>query len=97
MKVLKYASGSATDYACRWIRGGYKTRKEMIPLVEEKDCVLDQKIAEHYMDFIGIKPREFWAIMDKWYNKDLWEKDKWGVWRKKFIVGEGLKPEWQNK
>ncbi len=95
LKTNKFASGSATDYACRWIRYGMKTREEMIPLVEEKDCVLDQKIAEHYMDFIGMKPREFYAILDKWYNRNLFYQDRWGVWRKKFIVGEGLKPEWK--
>ncbi len=95
IKAIKYATGSASDYANRWIRYGLKTREEMVKPVEEKDCVLDQKIAEHYMDFIGMKPREFYAILDKWYNKNLFYQDRWGVWRKKFEVGVGMKPEWK--
>ena len=35
-----------------------------------------------------ISHSEFWKIMDKWYNTDLFEKDSHGVWHAKFKVGE---------
>ena len=28
--------------------------------------------------------------MDKWYNKDLFEQDDDGIWKKKFQVGKNL-------
>ena len=32
-----------------------------------------------YMRFIGMRPREFWTVMDKWYNKKLFFQDQDGV------------------
>ena len=34
--------------------------------------------------------KEFWKIMDKWYNTKLFEQDRDEVWHKKFKVGTGL-------
>jgi len=90
LKYPKFAHASATEMASRWIRAGLKTREEMIPLVKEYDKILDQGIVDNFMAFTGMKPREFWAVMDKWYNKDLFRQDKDGVWHEKFEVGKGL-------
>ena len=90
LKYPKFGHASATEMASRWIRAGLKTRKEMLPLVEEKDGLLDQGIVDSFLNFTGMKAKEFYAIMDKWYNKDLFEQDEWGVWKPKFKVGEGL-------
>ncbi len=90
MKYLKYGHSVATDNASRWIRYGLKTREEMIPVVEEHDGKLDQGIEDKFCEFIRISPREFWGIMDKWYNPELFEKDLDGVWHPKFKVGTGL-------
>jgi len=90
LKYPKFGHASATEMACRWIRSGQKTREEMLPLVEEKDGLLDQGIVDSFLSFTGMKARDFYAIMDKWYNKDLFEQDEWGVWKPKFKVGVGL-------
>lgn len=90
LKYPKFGHSSATEMASRWIRAGIKTREEMIPLVEEKDGLLDQGIVDSYLSFTGMKAKEFYKIIDKWYNKDLFEQDKWGVWKPKFRVGIGL-------
>ena len=62
----------------------------MISLVEQYDGILDQGIIEKFCDFINIGPKEFWAIMDKWYNKKLFKRDLNGIWSPKFKVGKGL-------
>ena len=62
----------------------------MIPVVEEIDGVLDQDVKEKFCEFIRITTREFTAIMDKWYNRKLFEQDMGGVWHPKFKVGQGL-------
>jgi len=83
-KYPKFGHASATEMASRWIRGGTMTREEVIPLVKKHDKILDQRILDDFLDFIGMSHREFWEIADKWYNPDLFEKDRSGVWREKF-------------
>ena len=90
LKYLKYGHAVATDNASRWIRYGIKTRDEMIPIVEELDSKLDQGIVDTFCDFTRMSHKEFWKIMDKWYNPELFEQDRDGVWHKKFKVGIGL-------
>jgi len=67
-----------------------KTREEMILIVEEFDKILDQGIVDKFCEFTRMNHREFWQIMDKWYNPDLFEKDEDGVWHPKFKVGQDL-------
>lgn len=90
LKYPKYAHQFATDMASRWIRYGLKTREEMIPFVEKHDRELDQGIVDKFCEFVGLTPREFWKIMDKWYNREFFEQDKDGIWHPKFKVGTGL-------
>ncbi len=90
MKYPKFGHTSATDYASKWIRYGLATREEMIPIVEKHDGVLDQGIVNAFCDFIGMSVKEFWEVVDTWYNPDLFEKDGYGIWRPKFKVGEGI-------
>lgn len=87
LKYPKFGHASATEMASRWIRAGIKTREEMIPYVKKHDRLLDQGIVESFLKFTGMGVREFWATMDKWYNKDLFWQDSWGIWHEKFEVG----------
>ena len=87
LKYPKFAHGSATEMACRWIRSGLKTRDEMIPVVEEKDSKLDQGIVEKFCEFTRMSKREFFETLDKWYNPELFEQDSDGIWHPKFKVG----------
>jgi N-acetyl sugar amidotransferase len=91
LKYPKFGHGSATEMASRWIRSGMKTREEMIPIVKEYDSKLDQGIVDKFCEFVQIGPHEFWKIMDKWYNPDLFWQDRDGIWHEKFVVGIGLK------
>ncbi len=91
LKYPKFGHASATEMASRWIRAGLKTREEMIPLVKEYDKVLDQGIIDSFCQFTHMSVRDFWAVMDKWYNTDLFEQDRDGIWHEKFEVGAGLK------
>lgn len=87
MKYPKYGHASATEMASRWIRAGRKTREEMIPIVEEKDPILDQRIKEDFRQFIQVGQKEMQAMIDKWYNPKLFSQDKFGLWHPKFRVG----------
>jgi len=87
LKYPKFAHSAATEMASRWIRYGMRTREEMIPVVQQEDGKLDQEIVNRFCSFTKISPKEFWKILDKWYNKDYFTKDSDGVWKPKFRVG----------
>jgi N-acetyl sugar amidotransferase len=91
LKYPKFGHGSVTEMASRWIRENRVTRDEMIPLVKQKDKILDQEIVKKFCDFTRMSYKEFFQILDKWYNSELFEQDKDGVWHEKFEVGVGLK------
>ena len=90
MKYPKYGHSSATEIGSRWIRAGLKTRDEIIPLIEENDKKLDQGIIEKFCSFTNMTTPEFWKTMDKWYNPELFQQDKDGVWHEKFKVGKWI-------
>ena len=90
LKYPKFAHSAATEMASRWIRARLKTREEMIPFVKEYDKKLDQVVVDKFCEFTGLSTREFWKILDKWYNREFFEQDKDGVWHEKFEVGKGL-------
>lgn len=90
LKYVKFGHSVSTDNASRWIRYGLKTREEMIPIIEEVDKKLDQGMVEKFCEFVRISKSEFWKIIDKWYNRELFEQDRDGVWHSKFKVGVGI-------
>ena len=86
MKFPKYGHAYATDYAARWVRYGLLTRKEAVRLAEEKDHNLDSKIADDFCAVTGFSLTDFYKIIEKHYNKNLFYKNELYQWR--------LKPEY---
>ena len=90
LKYTKYGHSSTTQMASRWIRYGMKTREAMIPIVKKYDKNLDQGIVEGFCEIIGMEIKEFYDVLDKWYNKDLFVQDQDKIWHEKFEVGKGF-------
>ena len=80
MKYPKFGHASATDYAARFVRYGLLSREEAFKLVNEHDHDLDVLCIRDFCDFVGYSETEFWSIIDKLYNKELFEKNKFGKW-----------------
>ena len=80
MKYPKFGHQAATDYASRLIRYGLINRNEGIELVKKHDHALDPLAVRDFCAFCGYTEREFWAIVDRWYNRELFEKDGFGRW-----------------
>ena len=80
MKYPKFGHASATDYAARFVRYGMLTREEAIKLVKDHDDNLDVRCIREFCDFLGYTETEFWSIIDKLYNKDIFEKNSFGKW-----------------
>ena len=85
LKFPKFGFARATDLACRWIREGRITRDRAIELVNKYDHVLDQKVLDDFLRFTGYSVREFWNIVEKFWNKELFEK-RGGIWVKKYPI-----------
>lgn len=80
LKYPKFGHGCTTDYVSRYIRYNMLTRDEGISIVKNKDHLLDVKIVRDFCNFTGYTESEFWNIVDKFYNRDLFEKNKFGEW-----------------
>lgn len=80
MKYPKFGHASATDYAARMVRYGMISREEAIALVRERDHNLDSKSVRDFCTFVGYSETEFWNIVNKFYNEDLFTKNDYGKW-----------------
>lgn len=83
MKYPKFGHATATDYASRFIRYGFLKREDAIELVKKHDHDLDSRAVEDFCHFLGYSKKNFWNIVDKFYNKELFEKDLNGEWKLK--------------
>lgn len=87
IKYLKFGFGYATDEICYDIREGRFGREEGKWYVNEYDGGCGEQYIQKTCDYLGITKEEFWEVVDKYVNRDLFEK-KDGKWIPKFTVGE---------
>ena len=90
MKYPKFGHASATDYASRLIRFGLISRKEAFELVKNHDHNLDPKCVLDFIEFLGYTDSEFWNIVDKFYNREIFRKNEIDEW----ILSE---PVWRSE
>ena len=83
LKYPKFGHASATDYAARFVRYGLLSREEAIELVKKHDHALDVNSVRDFINFAGYTESEFWEIINKVYNKDIFEKNIFGEWKLK--------------
>lgn len=87
IKYLKFGFGYATDEICYDIREGRFGREEGKWYVREFDGLCGQKYIDYACRYLSITEEEFWEVVDRFVNRDLFEK-KDGKWTPKFTVGE---------
>lgn len=80
LKYPKFGHANATDYAARFVRYGMMTRDEAVRLVREHDHAIDPLSVRDFCEFCGYSDTEFWAVIDRLYNQDIFEKDILGRW-----------------
>ena len=79
LKYPKFGHASVTDFCCKLIREDRMTRERGMELVREHDHKMDQKMLYDFLTFTEYTPREFWDIVDKFYNRDIFTKVN-GIW-----------------
>lgn len=87
IKYYKYGFGRATDYVNEWIRTGRVTRSEGIRLVKKYDGACADRYIKSFSKFIGITTDEFWIIVKKFTNPNLFDLSGGGRPRPTFTVG----------
>ena len=87
MMYLKFGFGRATQDAGIEIRRGSMTRDQALNLVKMYDNAYPHDLIEVYLKYYNMTQAEFDEVLDKYANKDLFEKLD-GIWQPKFIPGE---------
>lgn len=87
LKYPKYGHARATDVASIWIREGRISREEGIKLVKEHDHKMDPLALEHYLKFSGYTEKQFWEILNKFWNLNIFDLYH-GKWKLKNPVWE---------
>ncbi len=87
IKYLKFGFGYATDEVCYDIREGRLSREDGKWYVNEYDGKCGQKYIDMACKYLDITESEFWEVVDKYVNRDLFKKEN-GKWVPKFTVGE---------
>ncbi len=85
LMYLKFGFGRATQDAGIEIRRGAMTRDQAINLVRLYDGIYPEEFIDTYLDYYQMTLQEFDAVLDRWVNKDLFEKND-GRWQPKFVV-----------
>lgn len=91
MKYPKFGHASATDYAARMVRYGLIDRNKAIDLVRKHDHDLDVLCIRDFCVFMGYSESEFWEIIDKLYNREIFTKNEYGRWMLKNPIWQGDK------
>lgn len=85
LMYLKFGFGRATQDANIEIRRGAMTREQAINLVKLYDGQYPEEYIDLYLDYYQMTKEEFDAVLDRWANKELFEK-KNGRWVPKFTI-----------
>ena len=80
LKYPKFGHAFATNYSSRFIRYGLITREEGIELIKKHDQNLDPLCVRDFCEFCDYSESEFWSIVDKFYNRDLFKKNEFNEW-----------------
>lgn len=82
LKYPKFGFQRTSDIVSRRIREGLLNLNEAKKLIMEHDSKLDQRAMEDFICFLGYSPKQFWDIVDKFWNHDIFDKFD-GVWQLK--------------
>jgi hypothetical protein len=80
---LKFGFGRATQDAGIEVRRGAMTRDQALNLVRVYDNHYPEEFVNLYLDYYQMTQEEFDAVLDRWVNRDLFEKID-GRWQPTF-------------
>lgn len=72
MKYPKFGHTFGSDYCSRMIRYGRMTREQALENIK-REGNLDPHVVREFCEFCGYKEWEFWRIVDRFYNLDIFD------------------------
>jgi len=85
LMYLKFGFGRTTSEIGNEIRRGAMTRAQAVNITKKFDGEFPEKHVGSYLEYYGMTRDEFYAVLDKWANKELFEKQD-GRWTPKFTI-----------
>jgi N-acetyl sugar amidotransferase len=85
LMYLKFGFGRATQDACIEVRRGAMDRAQAVNLVRLYDGHYPEEFMAQYLEYYRMSQAEFDAVLDRYANRDLFEKTD-GRWKPKFTV-----------
>jgi N-acetyl sugar amidotransferase len=85
LMYLKFGFGRANQDACIEVRRGAMDRAQAVNLVRLYDGHYPEEFMQQYLDYYQMKQAEFDFVLDRYANKELFEKTN-GRWKPKFVV-----------
>lgn len=85
LMYLKFGFGRATQDSCIEVRRGAMDRQQALNLVRLYDGHYPHEYLDTYLDYYQLSKSEFDEAIDKYANKDLFEKVE-GYWKPLFTV-----------
>lgn len=82
LKYPKFGFQRTSDIVGRRLREGAMTVEEAKKAIIERDSVLDQVALNDFCDTLGYTRRQFWDVVENFWNRELFEKDG-VIWRMK--------------
>ncbi|NQT22164.1 MAG: N-acetyl sugar amidotransferase [Candidatus Omnitrophica bacterium] len=79
LKYPKFGFQRTSDIASRRVREGNLSLDEAKRLIRDNDYKLDRKALDDFINTLGYTHKEFWDIVEHFWNRDIFEKvgDKW--------------------
>jgi N-acetyl sugar amidotransferase len=85
LMYLKFGFGRANQDACIEVRRGAMDRQQAVNLVRLYDGHYPEEFIELYLTYFRMTQKEFDEVIDRYANKELFEKVD-GRWKPKFVV-----------
>jgi len=82
LKYPKFGFQRTSDIASRRVREGRLNLAQAKKLIMENDPKLDPRAMADFINFLGYTPKQFWDVVEKLWNRGIFEKVD-GVWRPK--------------
>ena len=79
LKYPKFGFQRTSDIASRRVREGELSLSQAKKLIMQHDHKLDQSAMDDFINFLGYTPKQFWDIVEKYWNRDIFKKinERW--------------------
>ncbi|MBE90537.1 MAG: LPS biosynthesis protein [Rhodospirillaceae bacterium] len=84
LKFIKLGFGKVIQQVSVQIRHGEITREEGLKLARAFDGRCSDRLIENFCQYLEITTEEFWDVVDKNRNRDLWQLTNQGEWELRF-------------